>query len=51
MAIPFTTLPASPHYACFATKIMLGAYINADRIEGSDYAKKNFGKISITVEM
>ena len=29
---------------------LLGAYYNADRISGSDYAKKNFGKISISGE-
>jgi hypothetical protein len=26
---------------------LLGAYNNGDRVSGSDYAKKNFGKISI----
>jgi alkaline phosphatase D len=37
---PLTT-PALP-------RKILGAYHNADRIEGSDYARKNFGKISIS---
>lgn len=37
---PLTT-PALP-------RRLLGAYNNGDRIPGSDYAKKNFGKISIS---
>jgi alkaline phosphatase D len=39
---PITT-PALP-------RKLLGAYNNADRVLESDYAKKNFGKISITGE-
>jgi alkaline phosphatase D len=45
---PIHDITCSPLTTPALPRKMLGAYINADRIEGSDYAKKNFGKISIS---
>lgn len=45
---PIHDITCSPLTSPPLPRRLLGAYKNNDRIEGSDYAKNNFGKISIT---
>jgi alkaline phosphatase D len=45
---PVYDFTCSPLTTMALPRKLLGAYNNGDRVSGSDYAKKNFGKISIT---